>query len=157
MLSRVYVTIGRPSVRLSVRPFVGLFVCPNIRPPYSSGQEISINCCTVGAQQQRRRSTALSSICEQCHVYTADVGSWTKTCLYVIFVNRTMQLHVKFKWISYAFDTDIKTSTRKLVKPVLLHLKHTVIIPCNHDLSTTNHAWNVCFTCIFYLYYFVSA
>jgi len=34
-------------------------VCPG-------GQEISIDCCTAGAQQQRRHS----SKCEQCHVYS---------------------------------------------------------------------------------------
>ena len=66
MQSRVSETVERPSVCLSVPPI--------IRPPLrwvcccaAGRQEISIDCCTAGAQQQLRRSTMLSSKCEQCH------------------------------------------------------------------------------------------
>jgi len=33
-----------------------------------NGQQMSIDCCAAGAQRQRRRSTTLSSRCEQCRV-----------------------------------------------------------------------------------------
>ena len=66
----------RPSVRLSVRssvyPSIPLFFrrTPLLRVSCCAhgGQETSIDCCMVGAQQQRRRSTALSSKCQQCHI-----------------------------------------------------------------------------------------
>jgi len=77
--SRVYVTVERPSVCPPVCPSV-LSVC-SIRPPHASAAGLLL--CALGgarhidrllhgwragAQQQRRRSTALSSKCEQCHV-----------------------------------------------------------------------------------------
>ena len=52
-------------------------VCTIIRLPHSAAAglllcarrtKILIDSCTAGAQQQRCRSTALSSKCEQCHV-----------------------------------------------------------------------------------------
>ena len=58
---------------------VCMSVCPVIHPLHSAAaglplcarrQEISFDCCTAGAQQQRRHSMALSSKCEQCYVYS---------------------------------------------------------------------------------------
>ena len=74
---RVYVTVRCPSDHLSVY----MSVCLSYRPRCSNvglvcccgpgGRKISIDCCTVGAQQQlRRSSTLVSSICEQCRVYS---------------------------------------------------------------------------------------
>ena len=72
MRSKVYETVGRPSVRLSACLPVCLSVpsCGRRTPLLRvcccgpGGQEISITCCTTGAQQPPRRS----SKCEQCHV-----------------------------------------------------------------------------------------
>jgi len=67
MRSRVYVTVGRPSVRLSPCPSVPPFCLrtplPRVCCCGPGEQEISIDCCTAGAQQQSRRSK-----CGQCHV-----------------------------------------------------------------------------------------
>ena len=69
MRSRVYASVGRPSVCLSVR------LChPAAARPCCGFAAVgpaamrSIDCCTTGAQQQPRRSTARSSKCGQCHV-----------------------------------------------------------------------------------------
>ena len=62
MQSRVYATVGRPSIRPFVpsgRHTVLLQVCC-CRP---GGQEISVDCCMASGQQQLRRSMACSSKC----------------------------------------------------------------------------------------------
>ena len=96
--SMVYVTAGRPSVCLSVCPITrplhsvatGLLLCARL-------QEISIDCCMAGGQQQRRRSTALSSECEQCHV-----------------INRRRKL-----------NTDLVTKPLRISLPIFFHRNTT--------------------------------
>ena len=92
--SSVYATTGCPSVRLSVCPSVTSFArSRNVRrvcclAPYR--REISIDFGgrrPPGAQQQRHNSTgcctALSSKCEQCHIY-----SWRRKLDSDLFIDR---------------------------------------------------------------------
>jgi len=75
---------GTPSTKLSVRPSVSPSVCPVslLQQPVAGlllwawQQAISIDCCTARLQQaiHIHSSTALSSKCQQCHVYSY-VGS----------------------------------------------------------------------------------
>ena len=71
-------------VCLSFRPYVPSFGrCMPLRQVCyfgPGGQEISIDCCTAGGQQQPRRSTARSSKCGQCHVPPSPLVSKTQTC-----------------------------------------------------------------------------
>ena len=88
MRSRVCVTIGRPSVRLSHRSTAAAvasrFLLLNaVRVGDIDGQlqaPVPRTSCRR-AQQQRRRSTALSSECGQCHVESRGRG-WTQTCFF---------------------------------------------------------------------------
>ena len=75
MRSRVCVTVGHPSVWPSICLFIRVHLschlpatlcCCRFAAVCPGGQEMSIDCCTAGAQQQRRHS----SKCEQCHVYS---------------------------------------------------------------------------------------
>ena len=99
MPNTVYETV-RPSVSLSVcpvsllqQPVAGLLL-------WAWRQAISIDCCTARLQQaiHIHSSTALSSKCQQCHVFS-DVGSWTPTCL---FLGPSVNLLLTFVLVDWA-------------------------------------------------------
>ena len=69
MQSRVYAAVRCPSVRLSV-PFARCISVRRVCCCGPGGCEISIDCCTAGAAAARGRSTARSSKCGQCHVFS---------------------------------------------------------------------------------------
>ena len=82
MRSRIYASVGRPSVCLSVRPPVRPFVrlsVSSIRPPHAAvagicccgpgSQQISSDCCTTGGPAvSSSRAAARRAGCGQCHV-----------------------------------------------------------------------------------------
>jgi len=67
MRSRVYVTVGCPSVCLS-HYSTAAATCSGFAAERPRAGDIDRQRRAPDAQQQRRRSTALSSKCEQCHV-----------------------------------------------------------------------------------------
>ena len=67
MQSRVYESVERPSVRLFHRSTAAA-ACGGFAAERRAGREYRSTAAGVGAQQQRRSSTAFSSKCGQCHV-----------------------------------------------------------------------------------------
>ena len=62
MRSRVYETVHKPSVCLSARPIIlPSHASAAVLLLWPGGQEISIDCCPAGAQQQMRLSSVTSS------------------------------------------------------------------------------------------------
>ena len=116
-LSRVYVTVARPSVRPSVCPIYRqqqrrpAGVLPSAPPAGTRYRSI-----VASAQQQgRRRSTAhssstvISSKCEQCHVYSRRRRLNSERRL----VSHCVALDAGNDWSSDGNSTDLK---RNLIK-----------------------------------------
>ena len=96
MRSRVYVTARRLSVPAFARRTLLLRVCCCA----PGGQEISVDCCTAGAQQLQRRS----SKCEQCRVdsWRRKLNTWInfywqKFTSHSIELNTDVMLHAQLK------------------------------------------------------------
>ena len=102
----------RTSVRLSVCLSVHLFVCPIIRPQPQPAKGLLL--CAVRAgdidrqpgDQQRRRSTALSSKCEQCHADSRRRKLNTELFVNVISSKSSIYVVVRTKNVSPCVCSD---------------------------------------------------
>jgi len=115
MRSTVYVTVGLSVVRLSVPAWAhsskpaaaGLLCGPD-------GQEISIDCCTAGAQLQRRANAG------QCHIIS--VRRKLNTDLYLIALRRTFVMEVVDSmyqsWDNYEITVGIFLDLQKALDTV---------------------------------------
>ena len=87
----VRVTVRCPSVSPFARRILLLRVCCCAPGEQDISVLISIDCCTAGAQWQRRRSSAANA---SSVTLTVDVGSWTRTCF------ETAQ-HYSYSWLVF--------------------------------------------------------
>ena len=83
------------------RVYVRLPVCSIIRPPHAAAVGLLLCARRVGAQQQRRRSTALSSKCEQCVTlidHYAILSHFTLTCTQTAIPDPQSDCSTRLDW-----------------------------------------------------------
>ena len=90
MRRRVYVTVGRPSVRLSKPRRVCCCV--------PGGQAMLIDCCTAGGRRSAAAAPQQMRAVPRCQLH---VGSWTQTCLFCIIIVPNYNVHTSSAFSSF--------------------------------------------------------